>query len=89
MRVSILTPSGRDRYRGSPTGRTSPKTTRGLTRSSGRSSRVGADPGSVLYAEEAISKGRTGWTVSHDDAAKHIDDLVERLENMMSKLRTL
>lgn len=40
-----------------------------------------ADQGSVLYAEEAISKGRTGWTVSHDDAAKHIDDLVERLSN--------
>ena len=89
MRVSILTPSGRDRYRGITYGTDISEDDARLDAKLWKVLARWADQGSVLYAEEAISKGRTGWTVSHDDAAKHIDDLVERLENMMSKLRTL
>ena len=48
-----------------------------------------ADRSLVPFAQEAANKGSEGWTVSHDDAAKHIDDLVERLENVLSELRAL
>ena len=46
-----------------------------------------ADRSSVAYADEAYAKGYMGWTVSHDGAAEHIDDLVERLENMLIQLK--
>ena len=39
-----------------------------------------ADHRDVPFAEEAAWKGHTVWTVSYDAAAKHIDDLAERLE---------
>ena len=48
-----------------------------------------ADGRLVPYAEEAYAKGYKGWTVSHDAAADHIDDLVERLENVLIELRSL
>ena len=34
-------------------------------------------------------KGYTGWIASHDEASEHIDDLVERLENVLEELRAL
>ena len=48
-----------------------------------------ADRSSVSYAEEAYSKGYKGWTVSHANAADHVDDLVERLENVLVRLDAL
>ncbi len=48
-----------------------------------------ADRSLVSYAEEAYSKGYKGWTVSHATAADHIDDLVERLENVLVRLNAL
>ncbi len=48
-----------------------------------------ADRSLVSYAEEAYSKGYVGWTVSHGNAADHIDDLVERLENVLVRLAAL
>ena len=48
-----------------------------------------ADGSSVPYAEEAYAKGYKGWTVSHDAAADNIDDLVERLQNVLIKLSSL
>ncbi|WP_420633053.1 hypothetical protein [Candidatus Palauibacter sp.] len=48
-----------------------------------------ADRSSVPYAEEAHAKGYEGWTVNHDVAADHIDDLVEKLENVLKQLSEL
>lgn len=48
-----------------------------------------ADRRSVSFAQEAVSKGYEGWAVSHDDAAEHIDDLVDRLERVLVELRSL
>lgn len=48
-----------------------------------------ADPSLVAYAEEASSSGYKGWTVSHATAADNIDDLVERLENVLDRLEGL
>ena len=48
-----------------------------------------ADRRSVSFAQEAVSKGFEGWAVSHDDAAEHIDDLVNRLERVLVELRSL
>ena len=45
-----------------------------------------ADRSPVPYAEEAHAKGYKGWTVNHDVAAEHLDDLVERLESVLKKL---
>ena len=45
-----------------------------------------ADRSPVPYAEEAHAKGYKGWTVNHDVAAEHLDDLVERLESLLKKL---
>ncbi len=48
-----------------------------------------SDRSLVPYAEEAYAKGYKGWTVNHDTAADHIDDLVERLENVLVQLSSL
>ena len=48
-----------------------------------------SDGSLVPYAEEAYAKGYKGWTVNHDTAADHIDDLVERLENVLIQLSSL
>jgi len=46
-----------------------------------------ADRRHVEYAEKAVSKGYKAWTVSYDDAAKNIDDLARRLEDVLVNLR--
>lgn len=43
----------------------------------------------VPFAQEAVSKGYEGWTVTHEEAAKHLDDLTERLANLLGELRSL
>ena len=48
-----------------------------------------ADRSLVPYAADAYSKGYKAWTVSYDAAADHIDDLVERLENVLIQLSAL
>ena len=48
-----------------------------------------ADRYSTPYAKEALSKGFEAWTVSYDDAAKNIDDLADRLANVLHELRSL
>lgn len=48
-----------------------------------------ADSSLVPYAEEVHWKGYKAWTVSHDAAAEHIDDLVDRLEKLLLQLRAL
>ena len=48
-----------------------------------------ADRSLVSYAEEAYSKNYRGWTVSYDNAAEHTDDLVARLENVLTQLSAL
>ena len=48
-----------------------------------------ADRSPVSYAEEAYSKNYRAWTVSYDNAADHIDDLVARLENVLAQLSEL
>lgn len=48
-----------------------------------------ADASIVPYAEEAYEKGYKAWTVSHEEAADNIDDLVERLQNVLIQLSSL
>jgi hypothetical protein len=43
----------------------------------------------VPYAEEAYEKGYKAWTVSYEEAADNIDDLVKRLQDVLIQLSSL
>ena len=41
------------------------------------------------FAEEISSKGVKAWAVGYEDAAHHVDLLVERLTKVLSELKSL